>query len=259
MPAETRRRTKLFVGVILTAGGWLMTSGLWTGDARADRLTYAVLYCKVRDLREEHRLTNEYLAALGCSQPTVEAIFRVMPAWYRANHAGLEALGTRKIHRELQRMIRKFNMGPRDEAVIARVRELKKAHADALRREREIRSTVLPLVESVMPHPQRMLWRKLRANPPTFGDYRLVGDLTAEQAKALRKLNRVYHRRLAAAANERERLAQSAWFKRETQGVLTETQRADLKKARDNRKKCMPGILKVQEKVLPLPEDLMIP
>lgn len=108
-----------------------------------------------------------------------------------------------------------------------------------------------------MPHPQRMLWREFRATARTFRDFRFVGDLTAEQATALRKLNRKYHRRSAVAANDRERAAQAAWFKRETAAVLTKTQCAALKKARDNRKKCMPGILKAQEKVLPMPDELI--
>lgn len=251
------------LALVLTLVGWLTTDAVVGGRtawaAGKPAREYLACYGVVDELREKFRISNEYLAAIGCSRPVAEVVLKTMLIWCRANRARLEALRIVWLHNKLRRAMRKLHAGTADKALRDSIPELKKAYADAQKKERAIHQTFVTSVEAVMPYPQRTVWRKLRATPPTFGDFRFVGDLTTEETKALDRLNRKYQRRLAAATNDRERGAQGAWFNRETKGALTKPQRTALKKARDNLKRYMNGVLKAKQRVLPLPEELRNP
>ena len=218
-------------------------------------LSYAVVYTEVQALRRTYRLTNGDLIAIGCSRRHAEDVLRTLVAWQKAHHATLEAVGTRKIRKELRLAIRRCNMGPRDEAVIARVRELKPAHADALRREREIRNTLIAEVEKVLSYEVLHMWEGVRRNggvKPRYAPW-----LRAWQARDLRKANRVYGRRTAAARRgTNEGLIAHRNYKRTVAEILSPAQEAFLRKVKANQKRWTMDVFKADRTVLPLPDAL---
>jgi len=215
---------------------------------------YITVYTEAQAMRAMYRLRNEDLAAIGCSQECAERVLKVLVDWSSANWAKLEAVGTRKTHRELQRMMRRVNVGPRDEAVLARVRELKRAYADALRRERQIRHTLPAEVEKELSYTSFHMWQALRRNH--CAGFRFAPWLRAWQERALKRANRIYQRRCAAARDDAAGLAAWAEYNRTIAQTLSPAQKDFLKTVKTNQSRCTLGVFKADETVLPLPPQL---
>jgi hypothetical protein len=93
----------------------------------------AVAWCRIRTLRQETGLTDDGLARMACTQGQAEAALSSLVSWYDTNR---EALATRRAglaraRRELGDALQTIHIGPRDEALIARVPSLKSAVASA--------------------------------------------------------------------------------------------------------------------------------
>jgi len=83
----------------------------------------AVAWCRIRTLRQEIGLTSHNLAAMACTQGQAEAALSSLVSWYNTNR---EALATRRAglaraRWELSDALQTIHIGPRDEALIARV------------------------------------------------------------------------------------------------------------------------------------------
>ena len=126
------------VGVLLAAAVLASAGVVLAEPPSADPPTdaeheAAVAWCRVRTLRQEIGLTNHDLATMACTQGQAEATLSSLVSWYNTNR---EALATRRAglaraRWELSDALQTIHIGPRDEALIARVPSLKSAVASA--------------------------------------------------------------------------------------------------------------------------------
>ena len=217
---------------------------------------YAAVYAAVSELREMFQLRNEQLASIGCSERCAEEVLKTLVRWYEANHAALRAVRKREARRELRQAMRRFNIGPRDESLIIRIRRLKRAYHEALMREHEIRQTLVAEVEKVLPYGPLEGWRVMRTNRRRIPGFVCIRGLTYWQSRALKLAHGVYNSKTAAANNEAEASAAFDAYQAVIASVLSDAQRAYLDELKRNQRKYMRAGLDASEKVLPLPEAL---
>jgi hypothetical protein len=216
-----------------------------TGDAaKLDAETY----CAVQALRQKLCLTNEDLAAMGCSKECAENVLGTLVTWYQAKKAELASVPKAKTRRELRAAMTRFNVGPRDEKLIAQLPTLKKAYADALKQGLQIEGTAVTAVEMVLPDAQRRMWQDARKNLGVPSAYRFVPNLETRQVAALR--GRPLAGDFVNGPNAAAPAAEDA------SAILSSMQQEAAATARANAARCMPGVLSASENVLPVPPEL---
>ena len=146
----------------------------------------AATYRGVSELRSRVRLSDATLAAMGCSQTTVETVLGRFRTWWQANRVAWVARrrAVAKARMILRRAERRARTGPRDPELLAKLPSLRKAVADARKAEAQRVATAVTAVEGLLSASQRGVWATVRGNP-LGGQYACAADLSAAQVKAI--------------------------------------------------------------------------
>jgi len=145
----------------------------------------AATYRGVSELRSRVRLSDATLAAMGCSQTTVETILGRLRTWWQANRVAWLARrdAVAEARKILRRAERRARTGPRDPELLAKLPSLRKAIEDAKKAEAQRVATAVTAVEGLLSASQRSRWATVRSNP-LGGQYACAADLSAAQVKA---------------------------------------------------------------------------
>ena len=155
--------------------------------------TDPLVYRDVQELRAVLSLGNEELAGMGCTQTVAESVLRTLVSWRERNHEAWEHKreAERAAGRLVRESMRRVNIGPRDNALLAglpqQVRARDEARADTL----ALLEQAADAVSALLSAEQRSLWRTARANKALPSRLRFVPGLSPEQAEALRTSTRL--------------------------------------------------------------------
>jgi hypothetical protein len=119
----------LLIGQVGVGSATAEEAGPSTGSGQS--AVDAVTWSRVRGLRERLRLTDATLAALGCDREAAETALKRALAWVEANEAQWAArrAAVAAARKALRQAVGKVHAGPRDEALLAKVPQLKAAVA----------------------------------------------------------------------------------------------------------------------------------
>lgn len=204
-----------------------------------------VTYEQVRQVRHDLSLTNRDLAAMGCTSETTELVLHGVLDWCRANRAALDATvqAQRLAQANLRQLVRRINVGPRDEAVLARLPAARQALADAKAQRRQLIDTAAALVAVHLDAGASAVWAAARQHRQAFGLYRYVADLSAAQVHSL------------AAAARRHR-GDVASRRADEDKALLITQKTALANVAANIRQRAGDVSAAEQRVLPLPDEL---
>ncbi len=200
-------------------------------------------YDRFTQLRDELSLSDVDLAALACTDSQVASILTDVAAWLQANAERLEQSGqaVRSALAEVRETTRKINVGPRDEAVIARYAVDQGAWETATAARAAVPLEVVGTIEAHLEQGQRQAWATGRANRSAPSELKYVPSLTAEQVRA-------YTRALRHAA--RTKGDPSAAL-----SVLMGGQAEARRTAQSNINDRLGGVVEVSRVVIPMPEE----
>lgn len=228
-----------------------------TADTMAARETLdEQTYYDMEKLRSQLMLRNEDLAALGCTGAESRAILEELLGWYEANREKL--LQTRRVCRTAGRAygaaMRRVNMGPRDEALIAQLPQLLLAVGEAAKQQRELTESAIPAMEKKLNRDQCAHWSSIRDQRHMPGLYRYAPGLSAQQKQAVRSAVRtVAHRRMTAQTDEQRRAAGAAFATAEA-NALSASQRSTLAEVQTRMHRYLPEVLEASRNALPAPK-----
>jgi len=221
----------------------------------------AATYCAIRAIRGKLQLRNETIAAMGCNESVAKGVFEALLAWYETKKTALATARKAKVKatRDLRLALQKIGMGKADDTLRKSIGTLKGALATATRQYADIIKTAITAVEAKLSTAHKTLWATARANAGVHGKYRHAPNLTAAQAKALHLARRTYSRKLAVAETADTRSSAATEYHTTEGNTLSADQKTAMAQAAANMRQNMPGVLKAQAEVLPLPDELKPP
>ena len=194
-------------------------------------------------LRYQLALSDMDLAAYGCSGEQTEQVLAALIAWYEQNKSALQAADSsqRQARSSLRETLRRINVGPRDEGIIAQVPALMEQVRIVEVNQRQFTESAIAAVSVAFSKEQNDYWSSARTNSDAPSRYRYAGALADEQ-----KVN--LERALRARGQTTE--SQGAF---EAQ-VLTVAQRSAMAAAEVRRNQFIGAVTRASAKVLPQPE-----
>jgi hypothetical protein len=212
-------------------------------------------YYAVTKLRRQLMLRNEDMAALGCTGASSRAILEELLGWYETNREKLQQTrkATLAAKRAYRQAMRRINMGPKDEALSARVPQLLSAVGETAKQERELTESAIPVIEKKLSADQCSLWTSIRKQRHLPGLYRYAPNLSTEQKQNVQKAVRTAaYRRMTAKTEEQHKLANEAATAEAN--ALSSSQQSVLAEVKAKMQKNLPEILKASQNALPAPE-----
>lgn len=216
-------------------------------------------YSAIAAIREKLHLTDVDLAAMGCSEETARGVLTALRSWYVSKKADLaqSESNRRSKARSLRAAIKRINIGPRDEGLLAQVPSLKQALDGAERGQNDLIMTVVSDVQASLSWSERAVWETVRSNGKSAGDYRYAPGLTAEQTGQLKLAVRQVSRERIKASTTEERLQVVGQFRAREREILSSAQENALTEAKGNVRQHLAGVRKASLEVLPVPEELV--
>jgi hypothetical protein len=200
----------------------------------------AQTYSRVQDLRVRICLTNQDLAALGCSGEQATEMLQTLVQWCEQNAVAMERAQAAELHarRELQEAVRRVSVGPRDETLLSSgLPAAQQSLASAEAGVREVEQGAVAAVSALLDSGQSATWETARANAAFPFRWRYAGRLTGEQARALEVA--AYKRRLNAGEDQ----------------VLGSQQKLAMQQARAKQNQFMDQVCAAEASVLPAPAE----
>lgn len=229
-----------FFAVLVGVAGWLVLSGIMAtaaggdvgggsgeGSADANSLLSPVDYSMLRELRVRLSLGNEDLAAMDCTQQSAADLLGALRSWYESKESEITSArnARRAASENLRLATRRMNIGPRDEALLAQMSQLRQALATATKAELDLWKAAETTMKARMSDSQKSVWERIRTNGGVPGYFRYVPDLTAAQRRSLHLARRSRGRRLAAARTAADRGGAEAAFGASINEILSGAQR----------------------------------
>lgn len=257
MPALVKRHWLSMVLAMPIAGilvMWLTVAVLTTRPqvARAQGVEEALPalvpydHGQVERLREGLCLTNRDLAAIGCDEASAEHVLTAVRSWYESNKATLTASrqAEAQMRIALRQAMRRISVGPQDDVLLASLPRLQADLAEAAATRLNSEESVIPTVNRLLTLVQQEVWLTARQNSAVPLRYRYVRGLTSEQAEQLRAA-------IPPSGDESTSVIAAE------SGVLSMDQRNEINAAEDKIRLYSGGTTKVQQSVLPVPEELI--
>jgi len=212
-------------------------------------------YCQLERLRERLCLTNEDLAAMGCSESQARAVLNTLVSWFEQNKSQLRAAQADQIATEDQiRSVRKLvRIGLVDRQTLANFGSLSSTYAQQLQQESDLLDKAIEGLSGKLSDSQNSIWKAARDNTGLPGPYRYVAQLDARQAAAIRQAHLDLGRRLAVARSASARQAAREAFTNAVEHCLSAYQLSVGRTAQTNVTRCMEGVLRASQQVLPTP------
>lgn len=211
-------------------------------------------YYAVTNLRQQLMLGNEDLAALGCTGASSRAVLEDLLGWYEANREKLQQAreNSQAAQRAYREAMRRVNIGPKDEALIAQLPQFLSAMGETAKQERELTESVVPVIEKQLSADQCSLWTSVRNQRHMPGLYRYAPGLSAQQKQSVQKaVETVAYRRMTARTEEQRQLVQAA--DAEEANALSSSQRSAMAEVQTKMRQNLPEILKASQNALPAP------
>ena len=224
-----------------------------TGPKGLDGETHA----RIVGLREQLRLSDAPMAAMGVGQNDAEGVFSRLVSWDETNQAAWTARRTAAAatRKALRGALRRLSVGSGSAELRSGLAQLRAAVVTAKQQEEALLAGLRQQVAAALTDSQKAAWATIRANPASAGQYVYAPSITAAQLKALAAARARHARKHAAARTNAARTAAAAALARAERGILSDTQRIALAAARANIGRCLPGVLAASQKVLPRPAD----
>jgi len=270
--ATIRKHWKLTItSLVLLSCAGVSALLLWPGDGNAvgdepsQQVQYAELeridYDRIRLLRGQILLSNQDLAAAGCSEARAEEVLAAIRRWYTANKdtltAKLRAEGSAR--RNLRKAVQRMHAGSDDANLMTSIRDLGATARQCQAECKALTDSLMSTVESTLSDTERAVYRAGRTNVGTVDPYRYLADLTAPQAGAIRKAGYRRAFALASAQTAAARTAARQQYSAAIDSALTVAQRQSLDAIRQRIATAMRGVLAAEAKVLPRPEPASEP
>jgi hypothetical protein len=144
-------------------------------------------YRGVSEVRRHLALSNEALAAVGCSQTIAQQALVALREWYGQNKSTWEQLGRQRgaEERRLREVQRLINVGPRDESVLAQVPTIEQ-RIEALSQQRaQLLQNARLAVSAYLSPDQNAVWAASQANSEAAAPYRYVSGISSADVKTL--------------------------------------------------------------------------
>ena len=156
-----------------------------------------VLWTRVQSARRQLAMTDEELAAAGCTQGQATAVLQSLLNWYPANAASWDQLEAAKAtaQSQLNEAVRKMNVGPPDPVLLASLPSLQQSLSSTSGQFDQLIQSASVSATALLSSSQQQMLTTARANAG-FGlpsPYRFAAGLTADQARAFKLA--VYHHR----------------------------------------------------------------
>lgn len=234
------------------------TSG---GSSESEEALEPAAYSQVQRLRGEWSLTHADLAAMGLNQAQAEAVLGQVKAWYTANATALEQRdqAVREARAALGDAYRQISIGPEDQSLIRSVPTLQSNLTTATTARQQLTDAALPGIETRLGGEQRTIWQAARANANAPSALRYASDLGGEQIEAHRQQQLRYNRELNTPAPG-SALGTTPGSLGRVPGVggsLNVSQVQQTALAKENQRLFTPGVLVAEQRVLPVPEELL--
>ena len=215
----------------------VMTEGAGTPETPANAVD-PLTYSRVVQLRETLALTSQDLAAMGCTEEQAVAVLTSLKTWCEQNAAQWETAEQSHLsaNRNLAEAVRRINVGPRDETILASVPTLKQSESSARQQMEEFFAGGGAVVQASFSSAQQQVWNIAKANRTAPAALRYVAGLTEQQKSAF----------VIAAARGK------------TINAVPELagQAAALEVVRQAINNNLPGVAAAEEEILPMPDDL---
>ena len=154
-----------------------------TGPAGKDRVTAG----GIRVLRQRLCLTNQDLAAMGCSKDAASALLNDLVSWYQSNKDALaqtqKSINTTS--RDLQSAQLQMNVGSDDPQLPAKLLQLQKAHVLAWMDQVKLVQQCKEQIAAKLSDSQKAAWIAAQGNGSLPVQYRYIPGLKPDQRKAL--------------------------------------------------------------------------
>jgi hypothetical protein len=226
-------------------------------EPAADKIDVAT-YTGMCRLRKAIHLRNETLAAMGCSESDATGALEALLNWYGSNKTAIEANRQANIQsaKALRLALRKVGMGPRDEALLAKIPAMKTAMTVAIKQRDDLVKAAIAATEAQLSAAQKGVWATVRKNIALPSKYRYAASLTAAQIKALHVANRARARRMAAARGTAAKASVTQQFNAEEGKALAASQKTAMTAAQTNASEKTAGVIKATETVMPMPAEM---
>ncbi|QNN21542.1 hypothetical protein HED60_04385 [Planctomycetales bacterium ZRK34] len=197
-------------------------------------------YQHVQALRRDLTMSNADLGAMGLTQVQAEQMIGTIRDWYLANKAAADQYdrNIQTAKRNLRQTMQKIHVGPRNETVLRQMPGLQKQLADAATAKKAMLDNLASQLVVRLETAQQSRWQKRRDNAGLPEPYR---GTTLNQAQ-LQQLTRAARRPEAAGSIENN--------------ILNFSQKQQIQEARQIAASHMSGVIKADETMLPLPEEL---
>ncbi len=249
----------LLVGVLHLGGGEMATADEASGPVAEDKTgPDAEAYQGIQTLRQQLCLDDQDLAAIGCSEAEATVVLTTLRTWYETNHANLRRIKAARsaATNALQDAKRRIAIGPRDEALIARVPALTAAAVEPIKQRLALIKAAGQQIEATLTTERRGVWRVARANRGLRRRYRYIPSLTTIQRRTLMVASRTRVRKLAVATSDAAPSIEAAY--RDTEkNCLAASQRLAAGAAKTRQRTCAAGVRKAVEGVLTTPAELI--
>ena len=257
-----RRNWKLLLATGAILIGLLNVAvGLWPGGstARADgedpspAAMDAATARIVTQMRAELSLTNEALAAMGCTRAQAEAVFAAARLWVATNRAALTRHATSEAQARvaLTAAMRRFNPGRRTDAVRSAVSQARASLNSAVAARRQLaKNSLLPTIEARLTTAQETTFEAARTNVGLPGALRYAPDVTAAKAAQIRQAGQRKAMKLASAKTSAARATIAADYDTALREALSFTQRSAVVAAERQIVASLPTVLAAEKRML---------
>jgi hypothetical protein len=188
------------------------------------------LYTHVQKLRRELMLTNQDLAAMGCTEESATLMLKALKSWCTTNRVALEQHRRNELQAksELRRALRQKNRPSTAESLATLQGEL----SEAQKARRDMVASLVITMEAQLSADHQLVWQSARDNADMPQGLRYAPGITDSQRIAIRD----------GSADE-----------------LTWAQEQAVATARANRSIRTSGVFKAESAVLPVPSEYATP
>jgi len=207
----------------------------------------------VTGLRSELWLTNEVMAAMGCSQAQAEGVFGALRQWVAANGGPLarHAVSEAQARAALASAMRRFNTSKRTDAARSAVSQARASLNSAVAaRKQLVKDSLLPAIEARLDEAQKTTFEAARTNVGLPGSLRYAPDVTAGQAAQIRRAGHRRAMRRASAKTSTARATIAESYDTAVREALSFTQRSAVVAAERQIAASLPVVLAAEKRAL---------
>lgn len=254
--------------LLMSAGAWLVISHIHStpasaGDTPTGEGGQAVssmdpaVYSQIQQLRSKFFLRNQDLAAMGCTQQEAAAVLQSIVTWYETNKTALDTKWQAKAEAAtaLRKVMRKINMGPRDEEVIAQVPSLRNAYYEAVKDENDLAETIVSAVSARLSDSQKSTWEAARNNAGLPSEFLYVANISDEQRSSLCRAYRSRVRKAMLAETTEKQTEAAEAYETALENALSADQESAVTASKTAINTNLPGVIEAEREILPLPEE----